>query len=54
VVGFRNRRLSGVLILTVSPAGDRIDKVHVIADPAKLAFFSGSLDAASAAGSTQT
>lgn len=54
VLGFRDRRLSGVLILTVSPGGDRIDKVHVIADPAKLAFLRGSLDAASAAGSTQT
>lgn len=54
VLAFRNRRLSGVLILTVSVAGDRIDKVHVIADPAKLAFLRGSLDAASAAGSTRT
>ncbi|HEX4865753.1 MAG TPA: RNA polymerase sigma factor SigI [Acidimicrobiales bacterium] len=48
VLGFRNRRLAGVLVLTVSTAGDRIDKVHVIADPAKLAFLSGALEAAAA------
>jgi RNA polymerase sigma-70 factor (ECF subfamily) len=46
VLGFRNRRLTGVLILTVSPSGEQIDKVHVIADPAKLAFLRGTLESA--------
>jgi RNA polymerase sigma-70 factor (ECF subfamily) len=47
VLAFRDRRLAGVLILSVSPGGDRIDKVHVIADPVKLAFLRGTLEAAS-------
>jgi RNA polymerase sigma-70 factor, ECF subfamily len=46
VLGFRERHLAGVLVLTVSPSGDRIDKVHVIADPAKLAFLRSALEEA--------
>jgi RNA polymerase sigma-70 factor, ECF subfamily len=43
VLAFRNRRLAGVLALTMTPDGDRIAKVHVIADPAKLAFLRSQL-----------
>ncbi|HEX6392705.1 MAG TPA: RNA polymerase sigma factor SigI [Acidimicrobiales bacterium] len=49
VLGFRNRRLAGVLILTLSPDNKRVDKVHVIADPARLAFLRGALEVASSA-----
>ena len=44
VLGFRNRRLASVIVLTVAPDGRRIEKVHVMADPAKLAFLRGTLD----------
>jgi RNA polymerase sigma-70 factor (ECF subfamily) len=47
VLGFRNRRLEGVLVLRISDTGERVDTVHVIADPAKLTFLRGMLDAAS-------
>jgi outer membrane PBP1 activator LpoA protein len=50
VLGFRNRRLEGVLILRISDSGERVETVHVIADPAKLAFLKGMLDAASTSG----
>jgi RNA polymerase sigma-70 factor (ECF subfamily) len=49
VLGFRNRRLAGVLVLNLSSSGEKVDKVHVIADPAKLAFLRGTLEAASTA-----
>lgn len=49
VLGFRNRRLAGVFLLTPSPLRDRIDKVHVIADPVKLSFLHDTLQVASAA-----
>jgi hypothetical protein len=49
VLGFRNRRLAGVLVLNISPSGDRVDIVHVIADPAKLVFLRGTLETASTA-----
>lgn len=39
VLAFREQRLAGVIILTIAPEGDRISKIHVIADPAKLAFL---------------
>lgn len=50
VLAFRDRRLAAVIVLTVapeerpSPAGERVSKVHVIADPAKLVFLRNALD----------
>jgi hypothetical protein len=43
VLAFRGLRLAGVLPLTMASGGDRIAKVHVIADPAKLAFLRSQL-----------
>jgi RNA polymerase sigma-70 factor (ECF subfamily) len=37
VLGFVDRRLAGVLLLTMS--GDRISKIHAIVDPRKLDFL---------------
>ena len=41
ILAFRDRQLAGVLVLGIE--GDRIDHVHVIADPAKLGFLSSRL-----------
>jgi RNA polymerase sigma-70 factor (ECF subfamily) len=43
VLAFRGHRLAGVLALTMTSGGDWIAKVHVIADPAKLAFLRSQL-----------
>ncbi|HUE58089.1 MAG TPA: RNA polymerase sigma factor SigI [Acidimicrobiales bacterium] len=45
VLAFKKRRLLGVILLSMAPTGDRIDKVHVMADPAKIAFLRGTLEA---------
>ena len=44
VLAFRNRVIASVIVLSVSEKGDTIGKVHVMADPAKLAFLRGALD----------
>ena len=41
ILGFRDRQLVGVLVLGID--GDRVDHIHLIADPAKLAFLSSHL-----------
>ena len=41
ILAFRDRRLTGVLLLTM--AVDQIDKVHVVADPIKLDFWRAQL-----------
>lgn len=41
LLGFVNRRLSGILLLTLD--GDQITKIHVIADPIELAAVSAQL-----------
>ena len=45
VLAFRRRRLAGVLVLTPTEDGARVAKVHVTADPAKLAFLRAQLTA---------
>lgn len=44
VLAFRSRRIASVISLTMTPGGDKIGKVHVTVDPAKLAFLSGALE----------
>ena len=41
ILAFRDRHLAGVLVLGIE--GDRVEHVHLIADPAKLAFLSSRL-----------
>ena len=43
ILAFRDRQLAGVLVLGIEE--DRVEHVHVIADPAKLAFLSSRLPA---------
>lgn len=53
VLAFRGRRLAALILLTVAPMpeggyastpDERVSKVHVIADPAKLVFLRNALD----------
>ncbi|HET6965578.1 MAG TPA: RNA polymerase sigma factor SigI [Acidimicrobiales bacterium] len=44
VLAFRRRRLAGVLVLTPTEDSQRVAKVHVLADPAKLAFLRTQLE----------
>jgi hypothetical protein len=44
VLAFAGQRLTAVILLTID--GERIRKIHVIADPAKVGFLSSQLDTA--------
>ena len=44
ILAFREHVLAGVIVLTVPPGADEVSKVHVIADPAKLAFVRAQLE----------
>src|SRR5580693_6070263 len=44
VLAFAGQRLAAVILLTID--GERIRKIHVIADPAKVSFLSSQLDTA--------
>jgi RNA polymerase sigma-70 factor (ECF subfamily) len=44
ILAFAGQRLTGVILLTID--GERIRKIHVIADPAKVGFLSSQLPAA--------
>ena len=44
VLRFTERQLTGLLVLTPSESSGRIQKVHAVTDPAKLAFLRGTLD----------
>jgi RNA polymerase sigma-70 factor (ECF subfamily) len=43
VLAFQDGQLAGVLVLTMRPDAERIAKVHVIADPSKVAFLRAQL-----------